>query len=290
MTKIGDNLWEIVLTPADYYSILQDEDPYKIGMYFRDADNVNQGYGFRNSVIFANVDTDRPFITVEPPAFTIDDEITITFNARKGNQELLNADKVYMHGGAITVNTPTPHITGWQNVVGNWGNDDGVGQMTQVPNEIGLWEITLTPKDYYGLDAGEHVHWLSMVFRNADGSVKGTGTPGPIENGYIHTNQDFFIQNELEVNTTEAPLYDWQAALFPNPTKGNAELQLKGLEGNLTIEVMDLTGRVLSITEQESFGSESLIELNINNLPAGIYGIRLTHGTEQMVLKLSKVE
>jgi hypothetical protein len=61
MTKVGDQLWEITMTPADYYKLLEDEEPFKLGMYFRDADNSHQGFGFRNGIIYSDVASEQPF-------------------------------------------------------------------------------------------------------------------------------------------------------------------------------------------------------------------------------------
>ena len=55
-------------------------------------------------------------------------------------------------------------------VVGNWGQDNNVGLMTN--NGNGTWSITLTPSVYFGLNATQQANAtkLGMVFRNANGS------------------------------------------------------------------------------------------------------------------------
>ncbi len=287
MTEVSDNIWEITITPEDYYSLAADEEAFKIGMYFRDADNVNFGKGFRDSDIYFNIQSSRPFITVEPEAFTIDEEITVTFNARRGNGELIGANKVYMHSSVDLTNSTAPWNSAWNNTVGNWGQDDGVGQMSQVSGEEDLWEITLTPKDYYGLDNGDNAYWLAAVFRSADGNIKGTGTPGEIENGIIHTNLDFFIRNQLVVSTSELSETTRRITLFPNPTSSNLGIVLDDIDETVHIELFDLHGKQLA---KDFFLSTpgAVYELPVNKLAAGLYFVRITGADFSVTKELVK--
>lgn len=277
MTEVSPDIWEITLTPEDYYSIASNVDPFKIGMFFRDENNVNLGMGFRDDIIYFDVDSDRPFISVEPASFEIDDEITITFNAKKGNGELINADKIYMHSSIDITNSTMPYNTAWNFVVGNWGEDDGIGELTEVANQPDLWEITLTPKDYYGLPNGSSAYWIAAVFRSADGSVKGTGNPGNITNGFIHTNQDFFIENQINVSTTLLEEGNIQAMVYPNPIiTRHLQIWMKGISGNVQIELFDLTGkRLLGEKIQIDNMDEYIHQLDLDNVARGMYFIKI---------------
>jgi hypothetical protein len=275
MIEVEEDIWEITITPADYYSVAQIQDINKLGMYFRDADNSNLGMGFRNDLVYFNVTSSLPFITIDPPAFNANTPITITFNANQGNRQLVEADKVYMHSGAITNDTETPSV--WDNVVGNWGMDDGIGKMTPVEGANGLWEITLVPKNYYGLSTGEFPYWLTAVFRNADGSKQGTGTPGELENGFIANNLDFYIRNQGSVAVN-----DWevsQAKVFPNPTSGY--LNLSEYEGNLIFELWGLDGKML-FTKEVSANKV----INLPDLVNGMYIYKIYSEDKQKSGKL----
>ena len=68
-------------------------------------------------------------VSIEPRCFKDTDEIVITYDATKGTTGLIGATKVYMHSGVIT---DSPTGTSWQYVIGNWGADDGIGEMTKV--------------------------------------------------------------------------------------------------------------------------------------------------------------
>ncbi len=268
MTEVADDIWEITFEPDQYYSLNETLEAYKLGMYFRDAANENFGYGFRNSIIEYNVESSLPFITVTPPAFTSTDEITITFNTKRGNSELIGTTSVYLHSSAVVVDTQSPQNTGWQNTIGNWGQEDGLGEMFPVAGENDLWEITLVPATYYNLTEEEHPYWIAAVFRNANGTVKGTGTPGEIENGFIASNLDFFIKNQLAISieeTANQPL----VMLFPNPA--NDFLQISGIKGTAQLQIHNMLGQlVLNETIQENQN------ISINHLSAGLFTYTFT--------------
>ena len=106
------------------------------------------------------------------------DSLTIRYDATKGIGDLENAEKVYMHSGiSVSANGP------WTYVAGNWGQDDGWGEMTEVlPN---IWEITINPTSHYNLPPAMSYAGIWMVFRNADGTVTGKDNAG--QDIYLNT-------------------------------------------------------------------------------------------------------
>jgi len=143
-------------------------------------------------VLLATISVNAQIVTLEPSEVSGEDEIKIIFDATQGDAGLVGASKVYMHGGVVT---DGPNGTEWTYVVGDWGQDNGVGLMTQVSGESNKWEITLSPtaREYYGVPTGTNIFRLSMVFRNADGSSKGAGTPGNINGGVVTSNGDIYM-------------------------------------------------------------------------------------------------
>jgi 1,4-alpha-glucan branching enzyme len=106
-------------------------------------------------------------VTTSPAAFNITETVTITVDILSSNTDcnpLNNPTKVYMHSGIGDDSNPWGY-----NVIGNWGTDDGVGEMTN--NNNGTWSITITPKTYYGLtDAqADSATKIGLVFRSATG-------------------------------------------------------------------------------------------------------------------------
>ncbi|MBS1535908.1 MAG: T9SS type A sorting domain-containing protein [Bacteroidetes bacterium] len=106
-------------------------------------------------------------VTISPASFNVTDQITITvsFASATCNSMGTNPAKVYMHAGIGN----DANAFGFS-VVGNWGQDDGVGLMTN--NGNGTWSITLTPSTYFNLNATQQssATKMGMVFRNATGS------------------------------------------------------------------------------------------------------------------------
>ncbi|RME96735.1 MAG: hypothetical protein D6772_11480, partial [Bacteroidetes bacterium] len=104
-------------------------------------------------------------VLVNPSFPTPDEMVTITFDA--SGSALAGATSVYCHSGVSTTeNAPT----NFDRVVGNWGQDDGIGQMVSLGND--QWEITLPSlRQYYQVPETEDVFGLNFLFRNADGSL-----------------------------------------------------------------------------------------------------------------------
>lgn len=118
----------------------------------------------------------NPIVTLTPAVPTADEPVTITYDASLGTSGLQGASKVYMHSGVVLSDASG---TTWSNAIGNWGQDDGVGQMTPVPGQPDKWQITLPGiRQYYQVSGGAPVFRLAMVFRNADGSQTGKSESG----------------------------------------------------------------------------------------------------------------
>jgi PKD repeat protein len=99
------------------------------------------------------------------------DSLTIVYDATQGQTQLVGATKVYFHSGAQLV--PFGPIIGW---VGNWGSDDGLGQMTSIGTD--LWSITINVQSYYSAVVSTTLNAIAMVFRSADGLQTGNDDTG----------------------------------------------------------------------------------------------------------------
>ncbi|MFY0607122.1 MAG: T9SS type A sorting domain-containing protein [Cyclobacteriaceae bacterium] len=91
---------------------------------------------------------------------------TITYDAAGSNLE--GASEIYFHSGvALQPDTRTA----FNKAVGNWGLDDGVGEMTSLGND--RWQITINGlQTYFGLTANDDIFGFNFLFRNGDGSIK----------------------------------------------------------------------------------------------------------------------
>ncbi len=119
----------------------------------------------------------------------------IVYDATQGTTGLAGASKVYMHSGAGIVAGQA-----WTYVVGNWGQDDGIGEMTQ--DGVNSWMITLTdPIAYYSqasngpIPGGSSIFRIGMVFRNADGTAEGKDDNN--SDIFIDFNQDGTIMSSF---------------------------------------------------------------------------------------------
>lgn len=95
------------------------------------------------------------------------DSLTIVYDATQGQSQLQGATSVYFH----STYEFAPFAGGVVPWVGNWGQDDGLGQMISLGND--LWKITINVYDYYDVPLDSTVNGLFMVFRNADGTLTG---------------------------------------------------------------------------------------------------------------------
>ncbi|MCI2228207.1 alpha-amylase family glycosyl hydrolase [Polaribacter sp. MSW13] len=108
-------------------------------------------------------------VTISPTPFEVTESITISVDATSTATDcngFNNPTKVYMHSGV------GDETNAWgTSVVGNWGTDDGVGEMT-FNSSNNKWEITFVPKTYYNLTDAQAatVTKMGMVFRNETGA------------------------------------------------------------------------------------------------------------------------
>ncbi len=91
------------------------------------------------------------------------DTITVYFNTSE-HPDFAALDVVYMHAGVYLAGGST-----WDYVIGNWGEDDGLGQMTQF--DANTWMISFNPLDYFGYPSESELLGINLVFRNDDGTL-----------------------------------------------------------------------------------------------------------------------
>ena len=107
-------------------------------------------------------------IQISPAFPTVNDIITLQYDASKGNGGLVGVTPVYTHTGIVT-QSGLP--SSWSYVQGNWGQADTNVLMTDLGNNI--HELIIDIDQYYGFPNGTNVAKLAFVFRNFDGSLEG---------------------------------------------------------------------------------------------------------------------
>ncbi|MBL0083104.1 MAG: hypothetical protein IPP37_12025 [Saprospiraceae bacterium] len=107
-----------------------------------------------------------PVVLVAPSLPAETSPFVVTFNASL--TALAGSTKVYLHAG---VSTDPENVLAFSHVVGNWGQDDGIGEMTSIG--ANQWQITIpNAMTYFGVNNLDDLFGLNFLFRSADGSLK----------------------------------------------------------------------------------------------------------------------
>jgi len=207
-------------------------------------------------------------VTIAPNPFQINESIIITVDANSVATDcngFSTPTKVYMHSGVGPDSNP------WTHTIGNWGQDDGVGEMTD--NSDGTWSITITPETYYGLTPTEAANAIKMgiVFRNENGTQEFK------DNGC----SDFFVDigtfqvtlTNPEVNSARILNSGDNLSITATNTGGNANYVLKA---NSSI-----------INSQSNIASYSFTHTNITSNQN--YELEVTLNTTTITRKFSVI-
>ncbi|MBK8520310.1 MAG: hypothetical protein IPL54_05300 [Chitinophagaceae bacterium] len=109
------------------------------------------------------------------PEFPVDNSnLSFTVDCNKGNQGLLNfeggnSNNVYVHVGVITNLSTGPGD--WRYVKFTWGTTDPLAKATQLG--ANKYQYTINNiRTFFGVPAGETIRKVTVIFRNATGSLK----------------------------------------------------------------------------------------------------------------------
>lgn len=207
--------------------------------------------------------------------------LTITYNASLSGADCqpLGAPSMYIHSGAGT-SSPT---AAWEYVVGNWGQDDGIGQMTSSGTDT--WEITIDVMNYYAqstppLPATETVYGIGCVFRSGDGSQEGKdvacsdiyirgldGTTPSVENA---DGTPFAgVTASWQVGLTEATATE--VVVYPNPATDYINVR-SAVRGDITVDVYNVAGQ--RVASETAFGMGAVVD--VQHLHNGVYFYEVT--------------
>jgi len=169
---------------------------------------------------------------------TINDTITINYNASLGNGALSGTTEVYMHTGVLT--DESVNETDWLHKKSTWGEADSTVLMENMGNN--LHQIKFHIKSFYQLLSTEKTKALCFVFRNIDGTIAGRNVDG--SDFYIHIfSSNIFAQFTLPVQFPLCPSINSQLQIKVTSTK-TAMLNLFH-EGELIAQAYD---SVLNVT------------------------------------------
>lgn len=113
----------------------------------------------------SNISFGLPVVSITPIYPTANEQLTITFHA--SGTDLENASKVYLHSG---VSITESSKNNFDYTIGNWGEDDGVGQMASLGNND--WEFVISDiNSFYSVSEEDDVFGLNFLFRSSDGNT-----------------------------------------------------------------------------------------------------------------------
>ena len=161
-------------------------------------------------------------VTTNPSPIEVDQSVTITVDTNSTDTDcngLNGVSKVYIHTGI------GDDSSAWGfEVIGNWGQDDGIGEMTN--NGDGTFSITFVPKNYFGLTntQASSATKMGMVFRSADGTkeLKADGCSDFILNVGAFQLNTIVPDNQLDY----VVLSSSATQIMAQNTNGNADYSL----------------------------------------------------------------
>ena len=172
------------------------------------------------------------------------DSLTITFDASSGGAgQLIGANKVYMHSGYEA--TPFGGATNW---VGNWGQNDGLGEMNSLGNN--LWRITINPNSYYNVPANGPINGFFLAFRDAAGDSVENNGGGNIFLSYVAIPTSSFTGVSATKIVSEFSSIVWS-------TGANTSTILVSESGTYWVQLTNALGCVANDT----------VIVNANNIP-----------------------
>jgi 1,4-alpha-glucan branching enzyme len=175
--------------------------------------------------------TETGLVVFSPALPAADDNITITFDASKGNAGLMGASEVFMYAGVITDRSSSP--SDWKYVKSpSFSTPDAASRMTSIGSN--KFQIKITPASFFNVPANEKILKLAMVFRNGDGSVSGKN----IDNSDIYI--PIFDKSKLEVRFTSPEFHPFYT---PAPV-----LNIQNIGQELTVSAASSKNADLTLT------------------------------------------
>lgn len=119
---------------------------------------------------------DNRLMWYEPADAKQNEEITVYFNAARGNGALKDfSGNVYAHTGVLTPESTSS--SNWKHD-SSWGDNDAKYKFTRSASDPNIYSWTITPSTFYGLYSGETITDLCFVMRSEDNTKEGKTASG----------------------------------------------------------------------------------------------------------------
>jgi hypothetical protein len=175
-------------------------------------------------------------ITTSPQFPVVAKEVILTFDSRLDNRLNYFTSDLYAHTGVLVEGN-----TLWQNVIGQWGQNNIQPKLTHLGD--GIYQLKISPdiRSFYSITSNQKVQKLAFVFRSSDGSKQTNDL-------FVNVFADG-LALELK-GSFEGEIYDQgQAYTWTASTSVAADLQLF-FQGQLLA-----THSGTSVTTQKTFNS-----------------------------------
>jgi hypothetical protein len=239
------------------------------------------------------------------------DNITITMDAVKGNQGLMNynpVSDVYVHVGVIT--NLSANSGDWRYVKFTWATTPVAAQATSLGNN--KWQYTISNiRSFFAVPAGETILRIAILFRNGSGSAVQRNTDGsdmfipvystalaarfsvpPMQPKYIMIPEPINKQVGDNISITALSNLAADLRLYLNGTLLQQVSNSTSISASPTlttpgINVIKVWDSLSSVIVEDSFSFFVSPAINVAPLPAGVRdGINYEAGNTSAVLVL----
>jgi hypothetical protein len=212
MTPIGNHQYTFNLgNLRNFYHLAATEQVLQLAFVFRNANGSMIGKHANNADIFVPVQTQANsnhnngaiVLTTAPSNPSLDDQVTITFDASAGNKRLQDFQgDIFIHTGLIT--SQSKNSSDWKYIQTQWGVAESRWKMTPLGNHKYSFQLG-NLRNFYHISANEQILQLAFVFRNANGSLIGKHANNadifmPVRNGNTAVNNTSSSNNVIVNN------------------------------------------------------------------------------------------
>ncbi|MCK5786678.1 MAG: T9SS type A sorting domain-containing protein [Candidatus Sabulitectum sp.] len=179
---------------------------------------------------------------------------------------------------------------------------------TRTPGKGGLWFWGSVPSSYWDEDdyqekgefeafLGDDVYWpkgfLNSGLMAVYAAYSGGGRTQYYFEGYTLFGDPSLIMKTwpmtgIEDNSSgvvNSPV----SVTAPNPVFGSVPVTLTGVNGPATLEIFDVSGRVIETPFQENLSGSSMFTWDASSLSTGVYFMRLTQGSNVATARVSVI-
>jgi hypothetical protein len=260
LTYVGNMVWRFDLTPTTYFTKTIAEIKASAGFWLRLKDKTGtKQTGVANVPITdfsAFATSGKPF-DYYPAAFTLDDPLSIIFNANL-LPAFADASTVHLHAGLNNWDIKQEYQAWLPEIVAK----------TQLINMGGgFYRIDLVPRTYFGAPAGYVMNTINFLF---------------VKNEWAATTPDYVMNAPGFSSVPAYQINDKSLLLFPNPVKN--ELTISNISKNVKISIYDLSGKLVMYKTAGSTTEKT----DVSNLTKGVYSVKVSDNTTTRTSKLIK--